>query len=428
MRVGSDVREAIVAFWLLVSACAPVPATPDPPQGPAWAVRGETLEYVVASPASGSELTALRIAWGDGTVSDWTPFVDDGTPVALRHSWATAGKLHVRCQSMSSTGRTSDWSGACIVRVLPEPGYPDSVVAVVEFRPDTLPDPLAPKRDELWVILPSPDGRKVYVGRTGRLSVVRTSDWNEADPVDFPNGAFGMAMMPDGRQAWIAGTGMLWRFDTETDKVLDSIAVACDPRLLVSLPDGSTLYGTLAWPGRDVFAIRTSDYSVESIPVAREHASLSASPDGRRVYLSCLDDGTVAAIRTSDNTLEGTTFIPTWPSHLALTPDGSRIYVSSDECIWVMDAENLQTTQRIPLEGQRAMGTGIAVHPSGRCLFVSAWKALFTFSLPRFAQVAACSTGYGENRVVASPDGRHVYVGDNNGQTLTVLGFREEKR
>ncbi|UCG44037.1 MAG: hypothetical protein JSU73_05340 [candidate division WOR-3 bacterium] len=426
MRVGTAVHKTIVLSWLLVSACAPVPATPDPPHGPVWAVRTETLEYLVISPASGSEILALRVDWGDGTQSDWTPFIQGSATVAFSHSWTAAGEYSLCCQSLSSQGRTSDWSEACTVRVLPEPGYPDSVVAFVEFGQNTTLGPSGSRREDLWSILPSPDGRKVYVGRTGRLSVVRTSDWTEADPVEFPNGAFGMAMMLDGRQAWIAGTGTLWVFDTWTDSVLDSIPVACDPRLLVSLPDGSKLYGTLAWPGKNVFAIRTSDYSVESIPVSGEHTMLAVAPSGEYVYVPSEDDWTVAAIRTADNTVERTTYIPTLLSHLALTPDGRRIYVSSEECMWEMDPETFQTTRRIPLGSRRSWSTGIAVHPSGRHLFVSCEKTVYAFALPCSSGVAVCSTAYSRNRVVASPDGRYVYVGDNNGQTLTVLGFREE--
>ena len=61
---------------------------------------------------------SLRFNWGDGSISEWSPFVAAREVVSASHVWADHGALHVLTQAKDRRENKSDWQGDLEVLVL----------------------------------------------------------------------------------------------------------------------------------------------------------------------------------------------------------------------------------------------------------------------------------------------------------------------
>src|SRR4051812_48990106 len=90
-------------------------------------------------------------------------------------------------------------------------------------------------------------------------------------------------------------------------------------------------------------------------------ASMVASPDGSRVYVSAT--GTVRAIDTATNTLVGTASVPS-STGIGLSSDGGKLYVAQGN----LNTLSVVDTATMAVSGPFASGTGVyavAVSPDG---------------------------------------------------------------
>src|SRR6516225_4251174 len=132
------------------------------------------------------------------------------------------------------------------------------------------------------------------------------------------------------------------------------------------------------------------------------HAGLAVTPDGSKVYVANYFSNTVSVIATATNTVVGVVVLTdnTWPDGLAVTPDGSKVYVTnrfSNDVSVIDTATNTMIGLRIPVGTGPA---GVAVTPDGKHVYV----ANFDFDLGSTVSVidtatntvtAAISVGFG---------------------------------
>jgi YVTN family beta-propeller protein len=65
-----------------------------------------------------------------------------------------------------------------------------------------------------------------------------------------------------------------------------------------------------------------------TIPVGQDPRGVAVRPDGRRVYVSNFDDGTVSVIDASTHTIVSTVPVLPFPRWIAAAPDGSVVYIA----------------------------------------------------------------------------------------------------
>ena len=71
-----------------------------------------------------------------------------------------------------------------------------------------------------------------------------------------------------------------------------------------------------------------ADGVAATISVGSNPTSAAISPDGSRVYVSNNNGGSISVINTATNTVVSTIFPPSLPAGLALTPDGTELWVA----------------------------------------------------------------------------------------------------
>ena len=68
---------------------------------------------------------------------------------------------------------------------------------------------------------------------------------------------------------------------------------------------------------------------IATIPVGDTPCGVAVSPDGTRAYVTNLVDDTVSVIDTATNTVTATIPVGDGPDGVAVSPDGTRVYVTN---------------------------------------------------------------------------------------------------
>lgn len=174
------------------------------------------------------------------------------------------------------------------------------------------------------------------------------------------------------------------------------------------------------------------------IPVGQNPEGVTVSPNGSRVYVvnwctgtpsNCTGNGTVSVINTATNAVFATVPVGHNATGAAVSPDGSRVYVTnySDNTVSVIDTATNSVVATIPVG---SLPFGIAVSPDGRRIYIANHVSNGTISVIDTATddvVATVPVGSQPDDVVVSPDGSRVYVSNycettscNNGSVSVI--------
>ena len=133
------------------------------------------------------------------------------------------------------------------------------------------------------------------------------------------------------------------------------------PRGLAVSDDNSTLYVANFLDDAVYVVNLVLDTVTTSIPVAHQPTSVVITPDRSKIYVSS-ESKTITEIDPDINMVVDTITTPFFPIELAITPDGSSIYVAYevDNSVSELDTETNMIVETI-LVGQTP--SGIAVSP-----------------------------------------------------------------
>ena len=184
----------------------------------------------------------------------------------------------------------------------------------------------------------SPDGKRVYAGRTGRdhvdVAVIDTTA-ERVGTIDIATGAGigidAVAVDPTGKRLYVATTdapgSQLVVVDTETARVERTVAVGSPIRDL-AIADG-TAYVLTSDRTRGG-AVRVVDLSTsqitDTVELGGAPTQMTLSPDKTRAYI--VDYDHVAVLCTLSLEVVNSITVSARPSCVATSPDGGRLYVA----------------------------------------------------------------------------------------------------
>ena len=158
MLKGRSVLIPLLSAALLVvgvSSCKKnrPPDVPAVPNGPAVCFVDTTYSFTTTATDPDGDSVAVRFAWSDSSVSNWSGWFGSGDVVAPTHAWSDTGTYQVCAQAQDQKERSSGWSGAHTVQVVyrrppdtpaaptgPDIGGQDSsyTFAAAAFHPDSI--------------------------------------------------------------------------------------------------------------------------------------------------------------------------------------------------------------------------------------------------------------------------------------------------
>ena len=258
----------------------------------------------------------------------------------------------------------------------------------------------------------SPDGKQLYALNSGisaaleTISVLDTATRQFATPLTGFNAPDVMAIMPDGKSAYVANYGF-YNYKTVDVSKVDSTVV------LVDLGSGEAVKKIAVQRGPDAFAL---------------------SADARTLYCANVYDNSVSVIDTRTNTVRATVTDKTilGPFTIALSRDGRSLYITNygnplfpgrtdNTTVSVMDTATDTITKAIAV-GKKP--SGIALTPDGRFAYVTNYESPGSVSVIDLASASVVQTlpvGNLPSEIAIDPAGAYAYVTNLKDNPVSVL-------
>jgi YVTN family beta-propeller protein len=156
------------------------------------------------------------------------------------------------------------------------------------------------------------------------------------------------------------------------------------------------------------------------LAIAMPLAWLAEAAAAPKAYVGLFKDNAIAVLDTGTNRVQGTIPVPQGPHGIVITPDGRKVYVSSDgaSAVSVIDTQTDKVVRSIEVG---ANPHGLAISPDGRQVLVGAFGTnqvvLIDTSTDQIVQRLPVPMPHNS---VLSPDGHRAYVGSQQqGATRT---------
>ncbi|MBN8821326.1 MULTISPECIES: beta-propeller fold lactonase family protein [unclassified Spirosoma] len=163
-----------------------------------------------------------------------------------------------------------------------------------------------------------------------------------------------------------------------------------------------------------------SNTILTSIEIGHDPFGVAISPDGSRVYVTNSQSNNVSVINTTNNTVIATVQVGASPSGICITPDGHWVYVSNRESntLSVISASTNTVHATIPVQKDPL---GISVSPEGNRIYVaSSFKGVSVIDVATNQVITTISIGYPIG-VSVSPDGKRVYATSVSESAVKVI-------
>ena len=158
---------------------------------------------------------------------------------------------------------------------------------------------------------------------------------------------------------------------------------------------------------------------VSTIPVGNEPLSIAVSSISSRAYAANIFDGTVSVINTKSNSVIATVQVPQ-PEAVCVSPDGSKVYVTSTFVVTVIDAATNSIIATIPVS---SAAYGIVASQDGKWLYVTniLSNTVMVISTTTNSVTATIVVGSHPVSAIMSPDGKLVYITNEYSNTISVI-------
>ncbi|MFE5540705.1 hypothetical protein ACFQ78_33900 [Streptomyces sp. NPDC056519] len=292
---------------------------------------------------------------------------------------------------------------------------------------------------------PPPGGtlQLAYVVNTSsdNVSVIDTATNTVSTTIPLGNGAgpTSVAVTPDGSSAYVADfqANNVSVIDTATNTVSSTIGTGAGtgPAGVAVTPDGTKAFvADSLSDGVSVIDTATNTI-VATIPVPSGSAPFQpvVAPDGSRVFVSLRSGGTqgdVAVIDTGTNTLVDVIGAVTAAYGLAVSPDGSRLYVAgfTDQSndVFVVDAVTGIVLTTIDT-GANTQPFGVAAAPNGGHVYVAlsgngaGQESVSVIDTATNSVSATVGVGEAPLGLAVTPDSGRVYVANSASDNVSVI-------
>jgi YVTN family beta-propeller protein len=299
----------------------------------------------------------------------------------------------------------------------------------------------------------TPDGTKALVaeGASNQVQIITVTTDKVAKTVAIPEvGGIksrpdAIAIVPNGLTAYVVdgANKLVYPLTIASGALGTGIAVGAqgDPGAIVVTPNGEKVY-VANYAAHNVSVITTASNTVTAtvtIGAAEtgKPIALAVTPSSADVYVADQGNAQVDDIATASNTVAHTIAVGSMidanilgggdPNILAVTPEGSKLYVASYTAGTVTDiATSTGTvTKTITLPGTTPNPNALALTPNGCQLYAhdhaNNQVDAITVSSDEVAASPAVGTTGDPTGMSVTPNSAHVYVANHNGNSVSVI-------
>jgi YVTN family beta-propeller protein len=254
----------------------------------------------------------------------------------------------------------------------------NETVAIIDMRDFNLIGSIPVKGKPEGVAI-DPNGDRLYVGAMhGKsITVVDTLTNERMEQIPTGIGTHHLSLSPDGRTLYaVAMNDELLVIDTKENRISKRIYTAPTLYDVKVSPDGNTLYTSnkgLDIENPDIVMIidlKTGD--INNVTVGREPSHMALTHDGSRLFVANAFSSTISVINTSSRTVVGEIQVGGDPHGMAVKPDDGYLIAAlrGETRVVKIDIESGEVVSFIEAGPNPA---NIALSPEGRVLFVNLW-------------------------------------------------------
>jgi len=286
----------------------------------------------------------------------------------------------------------------------------------------------------VYALSPTPGGARLYVSRDAhggeaQMMILRARNYAVLGSFSCGILPLDMLFLPNGQYLYVAddpfleSMGKVWVVDVAENRVVKEIPTdGRDPDLLAATPDSRFLY-VGSWASGKVLVVRTEDnVVVDTMGFPYPVAAIAVSPDGSRLYVSAWK---IYVLQASDHAVVDSIAVGPCAGKLAILPDGARLYASAagdSGLVYAIDVSGNTVADSI------VIGRGIediCLLPGGRFLYAPGYSdsSVYVIRTSDDSVVERIPIGFAPTGLIAHPDGSRVYVIGYRQDEFVVLGI-----
>lgn len=270
-------------------------------------------------------------------------------------------------------------------------------------------------------------GPKAYVGnfKDNTVSVIDTADGSVIATVPVAAGPDGIIVTRDGRAAYISGSSAttLSVIDTATNRVAQTIEAGKGPQGLALTPDGRSVLVAVNGVDRVALIDTATRAIVATIPVAKPH-TIAVTPDGQRAYVTSQEPGHFALVIVdlATRATVGSVALDKPPRDLEFGHDGRALYftLAGVAAVQVLDPATNKVVAQI--------ATGVSPHIANffantrvGAIVVQGPGELQLFDPTTNTVTRSIAVGKQPHWLDASADGTQIYVTNEGSNSVSVV-------
>ena len=218
-------------------------------------------------------------------------------------------------------------------------------------------------------------------------------------------------------------------YSLNTGAALTTFPTSGITEALAFSPDGGTVYAAESGDNVGVINVAT-DTLTANIPVGFWPSSVAVSSDGSIVYVTNAQSNSMSVIDASTDTVAATVPAGASPQDVVISPDGATLYVagSGDNANNQAGTITMISTATDAITGTVSMGdyngaAAVALSPDGTTAYAAnAYSNVVSvIDLTTDAVTATIPVGLFPDSITVTPDGRSVYVANSSGESISVI-------
>jgi YVTN family beta-propeller protein len=286
----------------------------------------------------------------------------------------------------------------------------------------------------------------LYVGssRGDDISVVDLASLKMTGEIKAGERVHGVCLQADGKRlfATVETDHTLRIIDTASRRTIATVKVSGRPNQCAATPDGKYV----AVPIRDKDVVDIVDVKaqtiVKSLPIKEPHNALNTGSN-RYIYVSAMSGHEIDLIDLEK--MDYAAHIPVGgrPRPYVVSSDGNTMYVALADLhgFVIVDIPGKKVLERVEIpsehptlrkleyESQDTLTHGLALTPDGSELWVSSLldDSMYIYDVKAKKVTGRVSTGMGPNWIVFTPDGKYACVSNTDTDDVSVIEVKSRR-
>jgi YVTN family beta-propeller protein len=293
---------------------------------------------------------------------------------------------------------------------------------------------------------PAAQNLRLYVGnsRGDDISIVDLDSLKVIGNIKLGDRIHGVAVQPDGKRLFVTveSDHTLRIIDTTTRQTVGTVKVSGRPNQVAVTPDGKYV----AVPIRDGNAVDIVDVAkqkvIKSLPIKEPHNAVSTGSN-RYIFVSSMESHDIDIIDLDKMDYSAVIPVGGRPRPYVVSSDGKTMFVAVADLhgFVIVDVPSKKVLEKVEMPAEHPVPHalqyetpdtrthGLALTPDGSELWVSSLldDCVYIYDVKDRKIIGKVPTGAGPNWLAFSPDGKYLSVSNADSDDVSIIDFKNRR-